>query len=118
MKFIFILVRQKELIMFTSKGFAADNIRRSTIHITLGINNRVGKDFIIKINILWLECLSLIVDKISMINFKAFNINRQMTAQNKKIRYIFNINFSRFAFGSIDKKFLSIYFCYRKNSMK
>lgn len=48
------LDRQRELVIFMLTDYSADIIRGNIIYTTLGINTRVGKDFIVKANILWL----------------------------------------------------------------
>lgn len=78
MRFIF-LNRQKELVISILTDCAADNIRGNTIYIILEINTRIEKDFIIKTNTLWLQRLSFVIDKISIINIKLFIlIDRQL----------------------------------------
>lgn len=54
-------------------------IKRNTIYIILEINTKPRKDFINKVNTLWLQYLSLIIDEISIINLKLFtSINKQL----------------------------------------
>ena len=76
--FIF-LGRQVKLVISTPTGYAVDGIGGSTIHTALEIHIRVGKSFVIKINTLWSQRFSLIIDKVSMIDLKLLtSIDKQL----------------------------------------
>lgn len=53
-----------------STNCIADGIRESTIYTILKINTRFRKKIVFKANILWLQCLSLVVNEVTMIDLK------------------------------------------------
>lgn len=71
--------KQRELVISVPTSCAADSIRGNTIHTTLEIITRVEKDFVIKVNMLWLQRSSLIIDEVSIIDLKLLtSIDRQL----------------------------------------
>lgn len=68
-RFIF-LNKQKELVISALTDCTANCIRRNITYIALEINTQTRKKIFVKINILYLQCLSLIINKVSIIEFK------------------------------------------------
>ncbi len=75
-----LLGRRKELVISAPTGSAANVIGRSTVHTALGVNNRAGKNYQVKINSQWLYRSSLIIDEVSMIDLKL------LTSMDKQLR--------------------------------
>lgn len=73
MGFILVSIR-KELVISAPTGFTANSIDRSIGYIALGVNNQVRKNYQAKINVQWLYCSSLIIDKVSMIDLKLLTL--------------------------------------------
>lgn len=65
-----LLSRRKKLVILAPTRFAANSIGRNTVYITLRVNNWIKKNYQVKINLQWLYCSLLIIDKMSMIDLK------------------------------------------------
>lgn len=112
------LDRQKKLVFFMQIGYAIDNITENTIYITLKINIRVRKNFVVRTNMLWLQRLSLIINKISIINLKLFiSMNKQLQKA-KRLDISSNSIFKELFLVVLIGDFYQFTFISRKSFMK
>lgn len=64
-----LLDKRNELMLLAPTGYAAEGIRRSTVHTTLSISTRKVKRSYTNVSRIWTQQFLLIIDEVSMILF-------------------------------------------------
>lgn len=65
-----LLGKRKKLVISVPTRFAANSISKNTVFTILGVINWAKKNYQIKINLQWLYCSLLIINKVNMIDLK------------------------------------------------